>query len=96
MKKLETSLEESGQIYDFMRFLDSVGIPSEWAPIDVIVRDASQLSSDSVLENRIQTPANEIDYQTFHSWLPSNPQAAQPLTTFPDFGESKDWCKNQV
>ncbi|CAG8944189.1 unnamed protein product [Penicillium salamii] len=89
----QTSLDESGQIYEFMRFLDSVGIPSEWAPIDVIGRDASQLSSDSVLENRIQTPENEIDYQTFHSWLPSNPQAAQPLTTFPDFGKSKHWSE---
>ncbi|CAI7629577.1 unnamed protein product [Penicillium crustosum] len=41
----------------------------------------------------MQTPASDLDNQTFHPWLPSNSQVVQNLTTFPSFEPSQTTIK---
>lgn len=78
-------MEDLGQFTEFSQLLNSVGIPSEWAPIDVIGRDALRMPHD--LEDRMQTPTSDLNHQSFDPWLPSNPRVVQNLTTFPSFGK---------
>lgn len=85
---LELSLDERDQIQEFTRFLDSVGIPSEWAPIDVIRRDAVQSPRCLTHPNPMETPSSDVNTQSFHSRLPPTPQTVQHMTTFPDFEPS--------
>lgn len=90
---------ELNHFQDFTHFLDSIGLPAEWIPLEGnasfqnrphdAVPEAARTSRDEHnSSSRTQAERTRAD-SPFRSWLPSVPPGDQSLGTVSDYGKHR-------
>ncbi|OJJ78826.1 C2H2-type zinc finger protein [Aspergillus glaucus CBS 516.65] len=88
----------SNHFQDFTRFLDSLGFPMEWAPIDPSLLENDAPGCDSVSQNEplrqpVTRASDTSHYGPTRSRLPYVPNPGQVLASIPEFEHSHSRCK---
>ncbi|KAL2837696.1 hypothetical protein BJY01DRAFT_251321 [Aspergillus pseudoustus] len=91
---LQMSPDELYPFDEFTNFLDSIGLPAEWAPAGIEIASnpsvdtgVAQIVDQSSLDRDLEDAAQ--DDSPFHAWLPSVPPNAETIHSFNEMASYK-------